>query len=661
MRLLLLLLLLAVRPALAQTVTVTSGDHTDFTRLVLTLPAATDWTVSRTPDGYAFRLPGVQPGYDLTGVFARISRNRLAAIWADPDDGSLRIGVGCPCHALPFEFRPGTVVIDIKDGQPPPGSSFERTAAGELLPALSVKPPPRPRPRRTEAPQPYEWHRFALEAGGSGGTSPPGLPPLPDPDPYLLALRDDLLLEFSRAASEGLIDPALPSGPMESAQTRASPAPTNLRLGEPVDARTGLTVQRNLAAEGEICPDDASLALSDWGDTRPVPVQMAESIAGLTGEFDRPDPSAVARAMRFLLHLGFGAEAGALLDAFPVDHPEAPLWRSLARLVDGDADPDGAFSELGACDGAAALWAALADPTLAPGAINTAALLRAFSALPPHLRRNLGPGLAEGFLTKGDLTTATALHQVLSRLPGPPDPRTMILDSRMSSAYGAGSEATQALETVLEDPGPAQLEALVAMVELHASEARPLDPELADALAAYLPQVRDTPQQPAVMRAHILALALTDRFDEAFAALPQSPETAADLWRLLSTGPDHAILHHAIGAQTDTAPQSVREAIATRLRALGFPGEAASWLPVLNVTSASPPDANRAPRDAAILARDWDALGDDAPEHWQALAAQLAAETPTDSAPLAQSRALAATSAETRAAISALLEALPQP
>ena len=660
MRLILLLLFLMVRPAYAQTVTVTSGDHSDFTRLVLTLPAATDWSLARTPDGYAFRVAGAQPRYDLGDVFARITRNRLASIWADPEDGSLRLGVGCPCHALPFEFRPGTVVIDVKDGQPPPGSSFEQTLNGEVLPALVATSPPRPRPRLTQAPVPFEWHRLSLET--SAPDADPDPMPLPRlPDPNLLALREDLLEEFSRAASEGLIEPTVPQSPPPFAQSRSSPDQINLRLGDPVDARTGLTVQRDLAADGGNCPSDSSLALSDWGDARPVSVQMAEAMANLTGEFDRPDPASVSRAVRFFLHLGFGAEAGALLAALPVDHPDTPLWRSLARLVDGDEDPGGAFSQMAACDGAAALWAALANPSLSVAEINTRAVIRAFSSLPPHLRRSLGPDLAEGFLTKGDLTTATALHEMLSRLPGPADPRALILDSRMSSAYGAAPEATEALQAVLDDPGPAQLEALVTLVELHAAEARPLDPAQADALAAFLPQVEDTPMQPAVARAHILALALTERFDEAFAHLPSSPETGADLWRLLSTGPDNALLHHAIGARTDAAPPSVREVIAGRLRDLGFPQEAAVWQPSLSVDRDPGPEINDAAGRSAIRARDWEAVGQNAPEPWQALVSRLAPEAIPDSASLSNGRALTAASAETRAAISELLETLPKP
>ena len=40
--------------AAAETARVYSGEHADFTRLVIELPAQGDWTLGRTPMGYAF-------------------------------------------------------------------------------------------------------------------------------------------------------------------------------------------------------------------------------------------------------------------------------------------------------------------------------------------------------------------------------------------------------------------------------------------------------------------------------------------------------------------------------------------------------------------------------------------------------------------------------
>ncbi|MDX1730616.1 MAG: CBS domain-containing protein, partial [Aurantimonas coralicida] len=68
---------------------------------------------------------------------------------------------------------------------------------------------------------------------------------------------------------------------------------------------------------------------------------------------------------------------------------------SLAEIMDrGLASAPEALIPQMSCDGVAALWAALAQPSFHRGMqINTGAVLRTFAALPPHLRRHLGPDL----------------------------------------------------------------------------------------------------------------------------------------------------------------------------------------------------------------------------------------------------------------------------
>lgn len=656
----LMLLLLLPRPVLGQVATVLSGEHDGFTRLVVTLPAPPgDWRLGRSAAGYVLDVAGGQPQFDLGRVFDRITRNRLSAIWADPADGRLQLGLACACHAIPFEYRPGTLVIDLRDGPPPAGSAFEQGLDGKTLPPLQaaspLRPRPRPRPRSGPDQAAFNWLDLQMQdrlpAPGTG--LPAAVPPMPDR--ALLALEADLLMDFSRAAADGLIDPVTRLPAATAPEGRPNAPHGNLRLGETLDARSGLSAAAPLAADGTACPTPESLAIADWGDARPVSLQFAEAMANLTGEFDHPDPEQVRRAARFLLHIGFGAEARALLAAFPLDHPDLARLRSMGRLVDGAPDPAGAFRGLAACDGPAALWAALADPALPPAAIDRPALLRAFSSLPPPLRRNLGPPLAERFLNAKDTATATALQEAILRLPGLPDPRSQVMAARLSGAMGLGAQASDHLDAALADSGPAQHQALIALVDLHLAEGRALDPGIADSLSAFLPQMEGTTDHPALLRAHVLALGLEGRFDEAFAALPAAPEAAAALWRLLSAGPDSAILLHAIGAETMQIPQDTRTAIAERLLQLGFPDQARLWSPLV-ISQPAPPDSPAAQAGTAP-----EPQGEAGADPLQRLASLLSPPPAPDAPGLALGRDAAARSAETRATIESLLSTLPAP
>ena len=395
-------------PGLAQPVRVTSGEHDGFTRLVFDYGRPVDWQVGRSLDGYELRLAEVPPPYDLSNAFDLIGTSRLAAIWSAPDSGQLNIGLACACHAIPFEFRPGIIVIDLKDGAPPTGSSFEvmldGTLADPITPRAVTRPRSRPQISDTTAADepttlsgvaPYDWtksvHADLRASQGRLPVSP--IPPseaaLLPPDPGLQPLRDQILHQIARGASQGVVDMALPT----PEQPEKAPAPhpsTQIRIGE---AQTSVTSadrsqQGDLDAQGHPCTDAKALTFSDWGDeTLPAVDQMATLRQGLIGEFDRPDPEALARAIQFQLFLGFGAEARQLISVLDEAPPEAEIWRALSFLVDGETDPAGRFEGQAACAGPAALWAVLGDPALSPGdPIDTEAVRLAFSDLPLHLR-----------------------------------------------------------------------------------------------------------------------------------------------------------------------------------------------------------------------------------------------------------------------------------
>ena len=89
-RLLAFFMLLA-GPALSDTARVYSGEHADFTRLVVELSTDQDWTLGRTPMGYGFATGSdSQPVFDISTVWDRIPKSRLQALRTDPETGALQ-------------------------------------------------------------------------------------------------------------------------------------------------------------------------------------------------------------------------------------------------------------------------------------------------------------------------------------------------------------------------------------------------------------------------------------------------------------------------------------------------------------------------------------------------------------------------------------------
>lgn len=139
-----LLTLVLASAAQAETARILSGEHGDFTRLVIELPGGPDWSMGRTATGYAFGVRSAsQPTYDLSAVWERIPRSRLAGLAVDQTSGALLLTLGCDCHVFPFEYGSAIVVLDIREGPPPAGSAFEAAFRG------TVPPPPQLARERT--------------------------------------------------------------------------------------------------------------------------------------------------------------------------------------------------------------------------------------------------------------------------------------------------------------------------------------------------------------------------------------------------------------------------------------------------------------------------------------------------------------------------------
>lgn len=700
------LLLLICGPASAETARVISGEHADFTRLVVELPQATDWTLGRTAMGYAFATrTASQPAYDLSRVWDRIPRSRLQALRVDPETGVLQLALACRCHVFPFDYQPGMVVLDIRDGDPPPGSAFE--AAFDPTPVGQVA---------TEEPAAstgFDWVRLARAAGT--GPRRDHAPAFDAGSPSLDPLRDELLEQISRGAADGVIDMQLPGRPPKVAEAKADLPWAQVRIGEipGVEVIDPKRPEKALRPDGGPCLPDERLAVGDWGGgRRPLDI-LAEARSGLYGEFDAVVPEAVLRAVRQHLYLGFGAEALQYAALLPDRSEDLDILLSMARLIEGDADPSTPFAPMLGCDTAAAFWAALAHDRLPAGSeVNTDAIVRAFLALPPHLRLHLGDRLATRLLPR-DADAARMVRDAIERTPHVTEGAVALLDAKAELRGEHPETALPHAEAALSQ-GRSGPDALVALVEAHFQASEPLAPAVTEELMAFR---AETGARPDLDRAVVLALALSGQIDQAL-ALERPATVEADLWSVIARhARDDTLLRHAVlpeGATRPDVSDATGLAVATRLLALGFPDSARVWvgaigpqdsadrklvaaeaelargdarqaLSLLSGVSGPEADALRArartqlgdldgarqslnaagdteaARRLAVWGRDWEDLEQGGSDAWARAAPYASAPVAADLGPLARGAALLEDSAAAREALAALLASVPPP
>jgi hypothetical protein len=618
------LMLLFAQGAAAETAVVRGGEHPDFTRIVVDAAQAGDWRLGRTDDGYALRLgPGVT-GFDLTQAFERIPRDRVSALWRDPVGGELRFSLSCPCYAVAFEFRPGMLVIDIKTGQPPANSAFEEPLSPLQAPGASAEaglaaapaeagaPPesdpivdplaPDPETAATDPSAPgYDWLAITLDPGEAGTPDPLPLPFAVE-DPRLDPLRAALLAQISRGAAEGLVEMAEhPRLPDPSSGRDGETAGMRIATGElPGISASGVhDPGPNLTPEGGPCLGDADLAVASWMLPGPIAEQLGPGRAGLLGEFDTPEPQAILRAARLYLALGFGAEARQFLALLPEAQAEdVQLLVAMSHVVDQEPGGESAFAAMAGCDTAGALWAALtltAAGEWQPSdvkALNAKAVGRSFSALPPHLRRYLGPPLVDLFLSAGLEEPARMIRDATLRAPGEVGPDVALMEAQFDLASGHGSKAAEIAHDVAKEAGPQSPEALATLVEAAFRSGAALPETLPETLRAFQADARGTADEAPLHRAYLLASALQGDFAAAFAELPAAPDSAADLWGLAAADSgDDLFLAEAVVAASHGIPAVAPDtglAVATRLLDLGFPEQALDWLGPVTATDAPP-------------------------------------------------------------------------
>lgn len=577
---LLLLILLWACPLHAQTVAVKSGDHDGFTRLVLTFPAPVDWVLGRSSGGYGLRLTGPALRYDLASVYQLITKDRLRSIWVDPATGVLELGVDCACHALPFELSRSVLVIDIKDGAPPDGSSFE-IGLQDGIAAPPLGPAPRQRPRRnTRLVSGYDWLQIAdLSPANDRPVVPLGLQSAPVTDSF----HRLLIAELGRAATQGVVQMAKPDA---SPDPSAQPAPQNARTA--IGTLPGLTVSTDstarpdLMVQGGQCPAADQPNLASLAGAEDPATELARARADLLSEFDVPVPEKVLFAADTYLQFGFGAEARALLTTIlpPALHDAQRL--ALSYIVDGDPTPDNPFQDMQSCASAAALWSLLAaapDDTLPY--LNGAAISQAFLALPAPLRALLGPETVRRLSRAGDDANAEVVRASFVRA-SPADHRAVPLLAA-DQALQDGDPAMA--ETLLppEANDETGLLALLSLVEARFSQRKPIDGTERLALEAFAFEQDDGPHGTRLRRALAHAAALGGDFDAAFRHAEGQDGVDLDVWALLAEmGGESALLTHAVGPAPDTLtklPMQLRADIAERLLGAGLPNVAATWAP----------------------------------------------------------------------------------
>ena len=580
-----------------------SGEHADFSRLVMRVDVTTEWSLE-TRDGRAtVFFPGRTLDFGTADVFDLIPRTRVTGVRVDETEGGtqVEIDLGCDCRVSTTFVDGRWLAVDVADrgaerARPDPAPEAEPKVAEDVP---------------VESPE----DRAIREAG-------------------IVASAEDILLQqIERAANQGIIQ--LKTGPSASAPDPGAPAmPRTLPPEPPAQPEIAATEPPGIRPEPQVasgenplaglldhrqivattvfdrdsagvagrmaetalpveCIDDARLDVGDWSSGAPYLEQAADFARLAVGEFDTVDPVSLAAAARLKIHHGLGFEAEFLLGGFDAPVADRALLVDLARAVEGRAPAeDGPLSIAAACPGRHGLWLALAGPDpVWHGDEHFATLGVTLAELPPPLRSLVGPALIDRYLDAGHIDAARRIYDTVTRSAALPTPEMRLSEAGLVAAEGHPVEAIAAMNTLAESNAANAVEALTRMVRLALYARLPIPERLITDLRSAALQHRGTAREPELraLLAESLARdgALAEAMDEIAAAKTDLPDAepgfttlAADL--LGEADPEETgaaqyaeiMLHWMPRIGRTPAEDATRMRVAERLDALGLPDAA---------------------------------------------------------------------------------------
>ena len=498
--------------AAAQTVGIRSGEHADFTRLVLTLSKRLPWTLEQEGRTATLMFDSDPLEFDTSAVFQRVSGKRLAELSIGQGGQAIELTLACECEVSGFWHTWTMLVLDIVD------TGAARSADRPVLQDRSQVPAALPETQSTAA---------KLVAGSLPPHAGAAAPPLKtngevDHSQALTKARDRLMQQFGRAATQGLLSPKGAAGSLapamsedveEAKQEPAVPVENdsdqakepvasqhiNLHAQSSIDEALLSLLDKGMVPDRDAhCIPDDMLDVATWATNASFWIQVGPLRSSMTAEFDKIEAESVVRLAKLYIHYGFGAEALQILRLVQDGRTDLAQLKSMASILKDRRDrPDGFFSGMYACPSRAALWALLSSSGLPQNAdVNEDAALLAFNALPVHLRKHLGPQLVRLFLDADDKETADRFLRAITRDPLPEPPETALVQAAFDHANGDDRAAISSLESVIETGAEPSAEALVKLVEVKHGRQEPLSFEIAQLAAAYAVQNRNAPIGP---------------------------------------------------------------------------------------------------------------------------------------------------------------------
>ncbi len=520
------LFLFALPLAAQQVVSVTSGEHAGYSRLVLRVNPNLDWEIVKARGMATLRFPAQELSFATTRVFDRISTDRIASLsTSHSKNGSeLQLKLKCSCDVQGFAFKGNYIVVDVFDGpalgpliptetaqewqpdalpfiQPSNAPAQFRTFVMSDAPAQPrILPDPPPQKEAPPAPQmaapsaPDTGANIAMDTAetktvvadmhtmAGAAVSDMNAAVNVEDNPEMLArieaAQTQLLAQLTRAADQGLVNFVPVPAPAEVAKVEvvkpvpeavAEPTPIDPQLMQQLSARTAYARPTEGALSDIVnqfampqCLDDSKFSMEGWGHKEGFSKQLASLRTQLLGEFDVPDANIAKEIVQLYLSYGLGAEARMMLDESGATLDNAAIYRDMANIIESDFSRVSGPVMQGAGCGGAHEMWYLAAGLGDYQVLEPLSITDIFSTYPIEVRALIGPPLAQAFIDRGQIDAGHVVLEIVRRAESGVTTAQRIAEARVMEAQGDLEGALKTYHALALEGGENAPDALIS-------------------------------------------------------------------------------------------------------------------------------------------------------------------------------------------------------
>ena len=369
-------------PALAQAFRVQTGQHSDFTRVVVSLPSEQAlWEFRPDADGYALFLAPQSRG-TLDGFYDLIPRDLVTGVYYDFDAGKLSFMCNCSAQAQLYQSR--HVVID-----------FRSTPSPSAFPVIfeTAETPKRP---EILHPIPAAWQP-PMRRNKSNG------------DEAIAASASALSTAVAQGTLQAIGPQSLSGGHLQATAPTASAPGIAFRTAMEQVPVASAEVEKKDAR----CIDDPLLSFPTFSAEDEFGETFVMLRSQIIDDIGNPVPDAILVLAKFQAANGLGVEARRLLHDSQLDTLASTSARALTFLSESDfvrAD----LGESGkGCAGWHGFWASLSDTSSLSLQLPTDEIVHKFKTLPPYLQEKLVHRTVERLRSVGHADEALLVLQTV--------------------------------------------------------------------------------------------------------------------------------------------------------------------------------------------------------------------------------------------------------